>query len=70
MQQCVTSPVERLAESDPAWVSVVDIKIRLEEFFSFGCVRRNCEIFPVDLGCRTGRAFTDSGAKVAAITHH
>src|SRR5207249_11806366 len=70
-QQRAATSIERFAESDPTWVSVVDVKIGFEEFFGLGTVRGiSAEICPVDLTRRTWRTFAHSRAKVAAVAHH
>src|SRR5208337_3813182 len=71
LNQHAADPIQRLAESNPAWVSVVDVKIGLEQFLGLRAVRGSYdEIFPVDLARRAGRAFTNGCAKIPAIAHH
>src|SRR4029077_11616867 len=67
-QQQVRNPIERLAESDPAWVRVVQIKVGFEELRYVRCARCR-KILPVDLGSCAGRTLPDRSAKISPVAH-
>src|ERR1700722_14256819 len=67
-QQQVRNPIERLAESDPAWVRVVEIKVGFEELRNVRGARC-CKILPVDLGSCARRPFSHGGAKISPVAH-